>query len=426
MKKVLTFLLVFISSIQFSKAQLFVDTAYTPQQMIQDFFDTNGVTISNITYNGVNAAVGFFDAGSTNLGINAGIMFTSGSAFNAVGPNVSSGITTDNQSAGDPDLDDLSLFPTHDASVVEFDIVPVDDTLFFKYVFGSDEYTEWVNTSFNDVFGFFLNGPGYTGENIALVPGTNLPASINNVNCLNGSPYYVCNDPNNFQCPDTFNCPTDYLVTTIEYDGFTKPLSIFAIVTPNESYHVKIGVADASDGVLDSGVFLSIESLDGGDSLAAHSDHSKEENGNQVIFHDLSKYASHWYWDFGDGTFSNERNPVHTYNNLADSVYVVKQKVWNFCCADSSVFGVGNILMVQNVLDNPVSVSPNPVMNVMNINLKNGSAGEMYLYDLSGKLLLSKNILGNTQLDMSSFSPGVYVLSFNDGKEIFYQKILKQ
>ncbi len=118
----ITFIVVCFLSNQV-KAQLFVDTSYTVQQMMEDFFDSTGATISNVTYTGVPAAVGFFDAGNTNLAINAGIMLTSGQVFNAVGPNVNSGITSDNGSVGDSELTQLCGSQTYDASVIEFDIV---------------------------------------------------------------------------------------------------------------------------------------------------------------------------------------------------------------------------------------------------------------------------------------------------------------
>ena len=50
-----------------------------------------------------------------------------------------------------------------DAAVLEFDFVPTDDTVQFRYVFGSNEYLTWINSMFNDVFGFFVSGPGITG-----------------------------------------------------------------------------------------------------------------------------------------------------------------------------------------------------------------------------------------------------------------------
>jgi len=63
-----------------------------------------------------------------------------------------------------PDLSVLAAgFQTFDASILEFDFIPQSDTLKFNYIFGSEEYPEYVNSGYNDVFGFFISGPGIAG-----------------------------------------------------------------------------------------------------------------------------------------------------------------------------------------------------------------------------------------------------------------------
>ena len=160
-----------------------------------------GVTISNVTMNCPSGAWGSFEGSNSNVGMTSGIILACGDINNAVGPNVSTGITTDYSAPGDADLENLAGQNTNDACILEFDVKATGDTLKFKYVFGSDEYTEYVG-SINDIFAFFISGPGITGsQNIALLPGTTDPVAIFTVNCLNGSPYYICNDPLNSQCP---------------------------------------------------------------------------------------------------------------------------------------------------------------------------------------------------------------------------------
>lgn len=260
----ITCILIFISSAATPVfSQLSVATVPTAQQLAQSLVGF-GVTISNVTLNCPGGAWGSFNGTSSNIGMNGGILLASGSINNAVGPNVSGGITTDFGAPGDPDLTALAGSATHDACVLEFDLVPCDDTVHFNYVFGSDEYSEFVN-SFNDIFAFFISGPGYAvPTNIALVPVSGMPVSINNVNCLNSSPYYICNDPNNSLCAASYNCPTSSVGTTVEYDGFTIVLTANAVVTPGATYHLKLAVADAIDGVLDSGVFIQAGSLTAG------------------------------------------------------------------------------------------------------------------------------------------------------------------
>ncbi|MBA2407049.1 MAG: choice-of-anchor L domain-containing protein, partial [Chitinophagales bacterium] len=243
-----------------SFSQLIVGTVATPEELAGSLVGS-GVTITNVTLNCPNGGWGSFDGTNSNIGIDSGIILACGSINNAVGPNFSGGITTAFGTTGDQDLTDLAGQETHDACVLEFDLAASSDSINFSYVFASDEYTEYVN-SINDIFAFFISGPGITGEqNIALVPGTTDPVAINTVNCLNGSLYYICNDPLNSQCDATYNCPTDASLTTIEYDGFTTVLTAVANVQPCQTYHLKLAIADASDEILDSGVFIKASSL---------------------------------------------------------------------------------------------------------------------------------------------------------------------
>ncbi|MBN2745898.1 MAG: choice-of-anchor L domain-containing protein [Bacteroidales bacterium] len=240
-------------------SQLNINQSFTPQQLVQNTLIGYGVTVSNITYTGDLTAIGkFTNGGTTNLGLLGGIVMTSGSATNAPGPNSSGSITTNNNGGSDPQLANLVSGTVQDASVLEFDFVPIADTLRFRYVFASDEYPEFANSSFNDVFGFFISGPNpaggnYLNHNMAIIPGTaNTPVSINNINngtsntgpCMNCTYYY-----NNLGG------------LTIEYDGLTTVLTAFALVVPCSTYHFKAAVADVGDGAYDSGVFLEANSF---------------------------------------------------------------------------------------------------------------------------------------------------------------------
>eukprot|EP00775_Hariotina_reticulata_P009203 gene9203-9370_t len=153
--------------------------------------------------------------------------------------------TADNQLPGDTDLD--SLIPgyvTYDATVLEFDVVPArNGELVFQYVFASEEYNEWVDSSYNDVFGFWI-GPkdkSSAAVNVAYLPDLVTPTSINNVNF------------HNFPPPAPFN-------TT--YDGFTTLLNTRSYtVQSGVTYHFKLAIADAGDHILDSVVWIAGGSL---------------------------------------------------------------------------------------------------------------------------------------------------------------------
>jgi len=157
-------------------AQLFIDNNYTIDQMIHGFFDNSGVAISNVTYTGIPLSLGFFEGSQSNIGMNAGLLITSGEATNAIGPNDSESMGTAMNIGGSPWLDALIPgYVTFDAAVIEMDVVPNSDTLLFRYVFGSEEYLEFVNTNFNDLFAFLVEGPGLPqGDSIWVQPDTTI------------------------------------------------------------------------------------------------------------------------------------------------------------------------------------------------------------------------------------------------------------
>ncbi|HEY6160724.1 MAG TPA: choice-of-anchor L domain-containing protein [Bacteroidia bacterium] len=231
----------------------------TAQYLIQNVLLGSGVIASNFTYNGAPVAVGFFNGVNTNLNLDSGIIITSGLIDTAVGPNNESSAAQINNLNGDPDLDAI-MSPTlsYDASILEFDFVPMADTVKFRYVFGSDEYMEWVSTTpggINDGFGFFLSGPGINGpysnqsENIAIIPNTALPVTMFNLNLNNNGQYYFDNGDGQ----GTGTAPDG---PDVQYDGFTVPLVAKHWVQCGQTYHIKIAIGDGGDWWIDSGVFL--------------------------------------------------------------------------------------------------------------------------------------------------------------------------
>ncbi|MBN8702123.1 MAG: gliding motility-associated C-terminal domain-containing protein [Bacteroidetes bacterium] len=254
-----------ICSISFS--QLYVNnTTYKPTvqtqltNLVQKYLLGPGVTVSNLTFSGDSAQIGYFLQKNSNIGLDSGLVMASGDVLNAIGPNNTSSETSSywnffSPPNGDSDLDSVSGNTTYDAAILEFDFIPNADTLRFEYVFGSEEYMEFAFGSVNDGFGFFISGPGITGnysnnsKNIALVPNTTTEITINDLNLLSNSQYYFDNgDGQGFgTAPDG---------QTVQYDGFTVPLSAIVGVECGQTYHIKLAIADAGDDSYDSGVFL--------------------------------------------------------------------------------------------------------------------------------------------------------------------------
>ena len=243
-------------------AQLQTNNSLNPQGLVQNVLLGNGVTVSNVSYNGSPAAIAQFTAANTTLGINSGIVLTTGTTLpngdGPHGPNDTPGAGVDNNMGGFNLLSQaIQGTQTYNAAILEFDFVPYADTVRFKYVFGSDEYPEFAppnNTTYNDVFGFFISGPGITGfQNIALLPNGSV-VSINNVNTIT-NPFYFVNNGDGNTAP--YNQSPQY----IQYDGFTKVLEAVSKVQCGQTYHLIIAIADVGDGQWDSGIFLEANSL---------------------------------------------------------------------------------------------------------------------------------------------------------------------
>jgi gliding motility-associated-like protein len=267
MKKYILLGILFFSLL--SHAQLIVNnTSFTPIQLVQNSLVGPGVTPYNILFNGVPGTVirdqiakFTTNFNPTNLGLSNGLLLSTGNAQLALGPN---NLGSRSQPTATPTQNDVDLAllcgqTVRNVSVVEFDFVATGSELNFDYVFASEEYPEFANTAFNDTFGFFLRGPGITGiysgnaQNIALIPSTIVPITINNVNngTANAGPceyctYYVNNGTGN----------TPVANASIQYDGFTTPLRAYAPLQCGQVYHIKLAVGNVSDNAYDSAVFL--------------------------------------------------------------------------------------------------------------------------------------------------------------------------
>lgn len=216
-----------------------------------------GVSYSNVSFqatlgNAAQASIGSFSgADCVPIGFDAGILLSSGSLANVVGPNNSSSTTASLGLPGDAALTALSGNTTFDATWLQFDFVPTANNVFIQYVFGSEEYNEYVGGSVNDVFAFFVNG-----QNIALIPSTTTPISINTVN--NGNWIGLSAGP-------CLNC--EYFrdnmggAFNIEADAMTTVLTGTAVVTPGETNTIRIAIADAGDSAWDSWVFVKASSF---------------------------------------------------------------------------------------------------------------------------------------------------------------------
>jgi hypothetical protein len=244
-----------------TNAQLQVNSSVTANALANQIVGT-GVTISNVNLDCAPGAYGVFTNGNTtNIGLTNGILLTTGSANDAIGPNTDGGTTVNNPSAynGNAGLDPLTPWSIQDACALSFDFVAESDFITVQYVFASEEYNEYVCSQFNDIFAFFVSGPNplggnYNNTNLALVPNTTLPVSVNSIN--NGSPGQFGDNDNCIALNNSEHYINNSTGLTIGYDGFTVTLTAQVAVVPGQSYSFEFAIADISDSSLDSGVFI--------------------------------------------------------------------------------------------------------------------------------------------------------------------------
>lgn len=264
---------------------------YGVDELVRDIFASSACdNITNIKAIGNQQGIGYFDKGESSIGLRSGIILSTGPVENAEGPNAATDFSGDfDDESGDPDLNLMVSNDVFDAVGIEFDFEPLDSFVTFRYVFASEEYCEFVGSIYNDVFGFFISGPGINGnfsnnsQNVALIPGTNNFVSINAVNHNSNSNYYISNE----LMADAEQCNKNFALTAfrnqIEFDGFTTELTAVLKLAPCETYHIRLVVADVADAFYDSAVFLEAGSFNLGGRVSV-SGVAAEDTTSNIVF----------------------------------------------------------------------------------------------------------------------------------------------
>ncbi|WP_294733078.1 T9SS type B sorting domain-containing protein [uncultured Flavobacterium sp.] len=241
-----------------------VDDTYTAQELVEALVANSCASVSNISINGSSegTSYGYFTSGTSNFPFENGIVLTTGLATSATGPNsslLSEGAT---DWSGDTDLQQaLQVNNTTNATVLEFDFIPLTDVISFDYIFSSEQYLTSITSSaqcnYTDGFAFLLKEiDSDTYQNLAVVPNTDIPVRVNTVRGVG-----VCPEANEqyFDAFNGTNHPTNY-------NGQTVILKAEADVIAGNQYHIKLVVADQGNNLYDSAIFL------GGGSFTATTD----------------------------------------------------------------------------------------------------------------------------------------------------------
>lgn len=134
------------------------------------------------------------------------------------------------------------------------------------------------------------------------------------------------------------------------------------------------------------------------------------------------------YWSFGDGEYSTEESPIHTYAQAG--IYNVCITIYNTCgdttyCQQVSVVGTG---IVQLINGGSVKLYPNPAQDYINIEVHNTEVSlQVKLIDLQGKVYTKTKIKSNKeQIDLSSLSKGIYFIHLKEKEQEQSVMILKE
>jgi len=210
---------------------------------------------------GNNISIGQYVGAEDILSLNSGIVLSTGDINMIPLPSDFFASTNTGGFGFDNDLANIVSANVNDVVYLEFDLaIPNDTLLEFVYSFASEEYCEFSTSNFNDVFGFFVSGPGISGpftngaENIAVLP-DNSPTMVNGVNQFINTDLFIANG---FDCPPPYFAPSE-----LAFDGFTTTFIASIDLLGGETYHFRIAIGDTGDNVFDSAVF--IESLNQSD-----------------------------------------------------------------------------------------------------------------------------------------------------------------
>lgn len=321
-----------------------VDETYTAEELIRDvLINSTCASISNVSVIGGNFAsgeksYGYFNGTGTTFPFQDGIILSTGKVSEAPGPTTPRADSNLSGWTGDADLDQTLNVASNNATILEFDFVPLGNKISFDYIFSSEEYE--ANTNFpcvySDAFAFLLKEANQPYQNLALIPGTSIPVKVTTVhpaiNASGGCP------AQNEQYFDAFNGVEHPTV----YNGQTIILTAQADVIPGTTYHIKLVIADEDDGRFDSAIFLKGGSFNLGVNLG---DDRSIATGNPVCPDEIltldatTANVQSYQWYFAGNPIPNETNPTLTlnppYNDTQIGEYSV-DLVYNATCTNTS------------------------------------------------------------------------------------------
>lgn len=247
------------------------------KELVDELLPRNsfGITILKTHFQANPNSIASYVSASDKLPIQSGIILSTGMVSWAGYPNDSPSSGCAMFTSGDKRLEKIAGARTSDAAILEIEFVANTDEVSFEYFFASEEYPEYVNKGVNDVFAFFIEGPGYdTLYNIAKLPTSGEPITVDHVNAERNSEFYIENKRwRGFSIDD----PGTSLASVFQFDGMTTVLEAKAKIQPYATYKLTMAIADVGDNIYDSGVFIKAHSLKSEGKLQPLAPHLKSE-----------------------------------------------------------------------------------------------------------------------------------------------------
>jgi gliding motility-associated-like protein len=419
----------------------------TAIQMAQKLVGNDQISITSATLNCPGNALGFFNSTNTVIPIDSGIVLTNGLS------NQIPGISTINRSSTirasntpDPDITSIGATSQLDLCALEFSFIPKGDSIFFDYVFASEEYPNFNCSQINDIFGLFLSGPGIIGKkNIATVPGTNIPISINSINNGVVSPPNSLTTCNNMGAGSPF---TQYYISNsigihLAYNGLTTLLTAKHAVQPFQTYTLKLAIVDVFDAFFDSGIFFKSGSFISNPLLKAIAKSSGDTITNPLFLGEgcqngsinfsLSKAATK---DISIKlNYKGNANNLIDIASLPDSITIKKDSVslkLNLSAIEDNIRELNDSLMIiaENnelfykdtfifrILDRKVSIfnatNDTSICEYNSVNLYNDSISNLYSFKWTPNTYLSNSNIANPRFlknDQTSNNNLIYNVS---------------
>ncbi|WNM18541.1 choice-of-anchor L domain-containing protein [Flavobacterium capsici] len=301
-------------------------TLYTNPQLVEDvLLDSTCALVSNITWStgtnfGSTNGISYFNQNGSSFPFGEGVVLTTGNAMSAPGPNTTT--LSDGNAAwtGDAQLEAIILAATgnpmnsRNATKLEFDFVPIINTLSFNFIFASEEYGTF-QCDYSDAFAFLLTNTttGVT-TNLAVLPNTTTPISV--VTIRDNQFNNACNSQNPQYFGNYYVLPngSNPIGAPINFNGMTVPLTATSPVVPGQLYHIKLVIADRLDNLFDSAVFIeggsfNIGTVDLGNDLLQETNNAICFGETQLLDSGLSSNDFTFTWMLGSDIIPNETGP---------------------------------------------------------------------------------------------------------------------